>query len=138
MRFLRPLIFILPLLPAAALADPHPIAVFSGLDKITGKIEKFEARIGQPMVFGGLEITVRACHKKPPEELPQTSTYVEVRQIGIDKKTVDPAPIFKGWMIAESPGLNGLEHPIYDIWLNTCKTDAPSPSTPAPAEGPKP
>ncbi|MCE9648836.1 MAG: DUF2155 domain-containing protein [Parvibaculum sp.] len=115
----------------AARAEPYAVAVFSGLDKITAHVTKFEAVKDQPTRFGALEVIVRSCDKKPPEEMPQTAAYVEIRQINEENNTVDPAPIFKGWMFAESPGLNGLEHPVYDVWLNTCKT-ASAPAAPTP------
>ncbi|HEX7775089.1 MAG TPA: DUF2155 domain-containing protein [Parvibaculum sp.] len=116
-----------------AYADQFPVATFSGLDKITARVTKFDAPVGQPTRFGALEVTVRACDKKPPEEPPQTAAYVEVRQINEEINKVDPVPIFKGWMFAESPGLNALEHPVYDVWLNTCKGSPIAPSMPAPA-----
>ncbi|MGV8996960.1 MAG: DUF2155 domain-containing protein [Parvibaculaceae bacterium] len=106
-------------LPASA--APYNQAVFSGLDKITANVTKFEATKDQPARFGSLEIIVRSCDMRPPEETPQTAAYVEIRQVNEEDNTVDPAPIFKGWMFAESPGLNGLEHPVYDVWLKTCK-----------------
>lgn len=105
-----------------AMADPFPVAAFSGLDKVTARVTKFDAEVGKPTRFGALEIVVRACDKKPPEEPPQTAAYVEIRQINEETNQVEPQPIFKGWMFAESPGLNALEHPVYDVWLNTCKT----------------
>jgi hypothetical protein len=121
-----------------AVADQFPVAAFSGLDKITARVTKFDAPVGKPTRFGALEVTVRACDKKPPEEPPQTAAYVEIRQINEELNQVEPVPIFKGWMFAESPGLNALEHPVYDVWLNTCKgspiaPSMPSPSAPAPA-----
>jgi hypothetical protein len=111
-------------LTGAAHADPYPVDVFSGLDKTTARVTKFDAAVGKPTRFGALEITVRACDKKPPEEKPSTAAYVEIRQIDEEKNEVVQAPIFKGWMFAESPGLNALEHPVYDVWLNTCKTSS--------------
>jgi hypothetical protein len=128
----------------SARADQYPIATFSGLDKITARVTKFDAPVGKPTRFGALEVTVRACDKKPPEEPPQTAAYLEVRQIDEEKNVVDPNPIFKGWMFAESPGLNALEHPVYDVWLNTCKGSPiassmtpPSPAAPAAPAAPK-
>lgn len=106
----------------AASADEFRTAVFSGLDKITARVSQFEAAVNEPARFGALQILVRACNKKPPEELPQTAAYVEIRQINEETDEVDPQPIFRGWMFAESPGLNALEHPVYDVWLKTCKT----------------
>jgi hypothetical protein len=57
------------------------------------------------------------CYSRPPEEEPKTTSFVEVEEIGLDKKT---RRIFTGWMFAESPGLNAVEHPIYDVWLTAC------------------
>ena len=111
-------------LSGAALANPYPVAVFGGLDKITATVSTFEAIKDKSTRFGALELTVRACDMHPPEETPQTAAYVEIRQIDEETNTVEPEPIFKGWMFAESPGLNGLEHPVYDVWLKSCKTSA--------------
>lgn len=116
-------------LSGPAFAEKYPVAVFAGLDKIAATVTAFEAPLNKPVRYGSLEIVVYACHKKPPEELPQTSVYLEVRSVSIETQQVDPAPIFKGWMFAESPGLNGLEHPVYDIWPKTCK------GTPLPEAG---
>lgn len=122
---------------APALADKYPVAVFSGLDKITARVASFDARVGEPVQFGSLEVLVRDCDKKPPEETPRTATYVEIRQLERhddksegeaaaphDDDAEANAPIFKGWMFAENPGLNALEHPVYDIWLTDCKTSS--------------
>lgn len=111
---------------SAATAASYPVAVFGGLDKITARVSTFEATKDEPARFGALELIVRACDMRPPEDTPQTAAYVEIRQVNEEDDTVDPAPIFKGWIFAESPGLNGLEHPVYDVWLKTCKT-SPAP-----------
>ncbi len=39
----------------------------------------------------------------------------------------DNRRIFTGWMFADSPGLNAVEHPVYDVWLKDCKTDSSVP-----------
>lgn len=117
-------------LTAPASAEKFPVAVFSGLDKITARVESFEAKVDEPVRFGSLEVLVRDCDKRPPEEPPRTAAYVEIRQLDRDENGDAPegslsegeAPaIFKGWMFAESPGLNALEHPVYDIWVTDCK-----------------
>jgi hypothetical protein len=46
--------------------------------------------------------------------------------------------IFSGWMYAASPGLHGVEHPIYDIWLTDCKEPQQTIATAAPDPGTKP
>ena len=95
-------------------------AEFRGLDKLTARIQDFSVSIGEPYRFGALEITVRACRKNPPVEPPRTFAFVEVREVDDKQGGVLPDPIFEGWMLAESPGLNALEHPVYDFWLTGC------------------
>jgi hypothetical protein len=105
---------------APALADriKHPTAVFAGLDKITGRIITFEVAIDETVQFGSLQITPRVCYTRPPTETPQTTAFVEVDEVGTGN---DYRRIFSGWMFAASPGLHGIEHPVYDAWLTNCK-----------------
>ena len=105
-------------LPAHADKISHPIAVFEGLDKITGRIFSFEVAINETVQFGMLQITPRVCYSRPPTEAPQTDVFAQVDEI--DEKKEEKR-IFSGWMFADSPGLHGIEHPIYDIWLKDCK-----------------
>ena len=104
--------------PAAADRISHPTAIFAGLDKITGRIIAFEAGIDETVQFGSLLVTPRICYTRPPTEAPRTDGFVEVDEI-TEKKTYNR--IFTGWMFAASPGLHGVEHPVYDIWLTDCK-----------------
>jgi hypothetical protein len=96
----------------------NPTAVFSGLDKITGRITSFDVAINETVQFGALQVTPRVCYSRPPTETPQTDAFVEV-----DEVTLQGAikRIFTGWMFAASPGLHAVEHPIYDVWLTDCK-----------------
>ena len=108
------------LLATDAVADriTHPTAVFSGLDKITGRIISFEVATNETVQFGSLQITERACYTRPATEAPQTVTFAQVDEIDAKKQY---KRIFSGWMFASSPGLNGIEHPVYDVWLTECK-----------------
>jgi hypothetical protein len=104
----------------AALADKikNPIAVFSGLDKITGRIVSFEAAIDETVQFGALQLTPRVCYTRPATETPNTTAFVEVDETTASNEV---NRIFTGWMFAASPGLSGIENPVYDIWLTDCK-----------------
>jgi hypothetical protein len=106
--------------PEAARADKisHPTAVFDGLDKITGRIISFEVAINDTVQFGALQITPRVCYSRPLTEAPQTDAFAQVDELDEQKKL---KRIFSGWMFADSPGLHGIEHPIFDIWLTGCK-----------------
>lgn len=111
------------LLPLAARAQPAPgdVAILQGLDKITAKVRPLAARIGEPFRFGTLDIVVRACSKRPPEDPPEVTAFLEVTETRGDR----PARIFTGWMFASSPGVNALEHGVYDVWITDCRASAP-------------
>src|SRR6185503_8561994 len=113
----------------------NPTAVFAGLDKITGRIISFDVAINETVRFGALEVTPRACYSRPPTEAPATDGFIEVDELTLQGEI---KRIFSGWMFAASPGLNAVEHPIYDVWLTDCKgapqpTVAEAPAAPAPA-----
>ncbi|MFC3071947.1 DUF2155 domain-containing protein [Shinella pollutisoli] len=126
------------LLPAACLAlaalagsahaarIENPVAVFSGIDKITGRITNFDVYIGETVQFGALQVTPRVCYSRDETEAQKVTTFVEVDEITLDRKI---RRIFTGWMFADSPGLNAVEHPVYDVWLIECKakSDVPPP-----------
>src|SRR3984957_15357778 len=109
-------------------------AVFSGLDKITGRIISFDAAIGETVQFGALQVTARVCYTRPPTEATNTDAFVEVDEVTLKGEI---KRIFTGWMFAASPGLHAVEHPIYDVWLTDCASPplaAPvAQSTPPPA-----
>jgi hypothetical protein len=93
-------------------------ASFSGLDKITGRIIHFDEDIGETVQFGALRVKTDACYTRPATEAANTDAFVEVDEITLQGEV---KRIFSGWMFAASPGLHGVEHPIYDIWLTDCK-----------------
>lgn len=97
-------------------------AVFRGLDKVTGRISVVEAPLDIPTEFERFEITVHQCNKRPPEETPNTTAFVDVEENTLDGERKQ---VFMGWMFASSPGLNAVEHPVYDVWLIDCKRVAP-------------
>ena len=107
------------LAPGGAVADKikHPTAVFAGLDKITGRIIAFDVAIDETVQFGTLQITPRACYSRPPTEAPLTLGFTEVDEV---TTTNEFKRIFSGWMFAASPGLHGVEHPVYDVWVTDC------------------
>ena len=103
---------------AAADKIKNPTAIFAGLDKITGRIISFEVSVDETVQFGALQLTARSCYTRPPTENPNTTGFIEVDEVTLDNKY---RRIFSGWMFAASPGLHGIEHAIYDVWLTDCK-----------------
>ncbi|MBX4870645.1 MULTISPECIES: DUF2155 domain-containing protein [Rhizobium] len=117
---------LLPPVAAYAARIDNPVAVFSGLDKITGRITTFDVYVNETVQFGALQVTPKACYSRDQAEAQKIDGFVEVDEITLDRKI---RRIFTGWMFADSPGLNAVEHPIYDVWLKDCKTssDVPAP-----------
>ncbi|MGI9462846.1 MAG: DUF2155 domain-containing protein [Aestuariivirgaceae bacterium] len=105
-------------LPADAGPIRNPIAIFAGLDKITGVITTFEIEIDKTKRFGALNVSPRICNTRPAIEEPKTTAFVEIDENLLDGKL---NRIFTGWMLAQSPGLNAVEHPVYDVWLTGCR-----------------
>lgn len=135
-----------------------PLSVtLRALNKITAKYVDIEIAMNETAAYGALEITPRFCDKRPPEEFPETTAFVEIvdksakllpdLKVKVDRKSraeEKPAEraaapsvleagdaseaklpenmIFSGWMFASSPALNGVEHPVYDVWVIDCKT----------------
>jgi hypothetical protein len=118
----------LPAVPAVRAEEriKNPVAEFAGIDKITGRIIAFDVYIDETVQFGALQVTPRVCYSRPESEEPKTDSFVEVDEITLDRKI---RRIFTGWMFAESPGLNAVEHAVYDVWLKACKqkSDVPPP-----------
>jgi hypothetical protein len=92
--------------------------VLRGLDKITARITTFDAPVNEPVRFGTLEIVARTCDKRPPEEPPEVTAFLEIAEL---KQGEQRAPLFTGWMFASSPAVSALEHPVYDVWVIDCK-----------------
>ena len=97
-------------------------AVLRGLDKITGRPTNIFAPVGVPVHFATLTITARYCYSTPPSEPPETTAFIQVDDHRPDQTA---RQVFSGWMLASSPSLNGLQHPLYDLWVISCKTNQP-------------
>ncbi|PXA82807.1 DUF2155 domain-containing protein, partial [Caulobacter sp. D5] len=112
----------------------YGVAIIQALDKVTTETMRFEVPVGQPIRYKTLVFTVRACEATASDEVaPDQIAYVTIdTQPKALPGRAAPAgrQVFKGWMYASSPGLNPLEHPVYDAWLIACKTSTPV------AEGP--
>jgi len=111
----------LPALPAAA--DPYDTVILETLDKISARVSRVEVPVGTTITFGSLKITPRHCDKRPPEETPESSVFIEIVEEFPDEQ---PKLEFSGWMFASSPALSALDHPVYDVWVVDCKNSSTS------------
>ncbi len=107
--------------PARALEGDQ--VLLHGLDKVTARISSITAPIDKVVRFGTLEIIARRCHKRPPEEPPESAALLEIWDV---KPGEDAVLLFRGWMFASSPALSALEHPVYDVWVKDCLNSSSS------------
>jgi hypothetical protein len=101
--------------------------VMRGLDKITGRASNILAPVGVPVKYATLTITARYCYSTPITEPPETTAFVQIEDHRPDQ---DARQVFSGWMLASSPSLNGLQHPLYDAWVMSCATNQPGQQLP--------
>ncbi len=111
---------------AAGPAVAQQVALLQGLDKITARISTFEAPLGEAVRFGTFEIIARACQKRPPEEPPESTAFLEIVDIRPDSPSI---PLFTGWMFASSPAVSAVDHPVYDVWVIDCRKASSSASS---------
>lgn len=96
--------------------------VLRALDKVTATTEDYTVVVGESLHYGSLEIKVRHCEKRPPEETPETFAFLQILDARMDGTGGEDAAtkLFSGWMFASSPALSALDHPVYDIWVLDC------------------
>lgn len=103
----------------------RPVAVIQAIDKITAETMRFEVQVGgRPVRFQkALIFSVRACEVSAADE--QTEDAIAYVDVALQPRGAvagtEPRQIFRGWMFASSPSVNGLQHPIYDAWVVGCK-----------------
>lgn len=99
-------------------ADIGSVVALRAANKVTGITEDVFVETGLSHRFGGLEINAFSCTKAPPEELPESTAFLQIDELTSEGER---ARLFSGWMFASSPALNALEHPVYDVWVTDCK-----------------
>lgn len=92
------------------------VAEIAAIDKRTGEQRIFKGSPGERFDFGALRISLRTCETAPPWEARLSGAFLQIDESGRS----GVARVFSGWMFAESPSLNPLEHPRYDVWVRSC------------------
>jgi hypothetical protein len=109
-------------LPPAAAAQSgwvvQRVAELQALDKVTARVTTLRVPLDRPTAYGTLTITVRACYARPPDEVPDAAAFLEIAD---SRAPANGAVVFRGWMFANAPGVNMLEHAVYDIRVMECR-----------------
>ena len=108
---------------------PQRVAVLGILNKRNGIEKDIALHPGQSARWKDVIVRLRACEATAPwEEEKLTGAFVQVDVQRPDKKW---GRVFSGWLYRESPSLNVVEHPVYDVWPKSCEMTYP-PGPPAP------
>jgi hypothetical protein len=121
---------------AAATPMKDRVAVLGILNKRNGEAREFKLKPGQAVRIGDVIVRLKACDKTAPWEADQlTGAFVQVDVLEVDKQW---HRVHSGWLFAERPALNVVQHPIYDVWPKSCAMtfrDSGPDTVPAPAAG---
>lgn len=97
---------------------PQQVAELQALDKVTARVSTLRVPVNRPERFGTLTITVLSCSARPPDEVPDSAAWMEITD---SRAPANGAAVFRGWMFANAPGVNMLQHPVYDIRVMECR-----------------
>tara|TARA_R110000824_G_scaffold209_24_gene1159 strand:+ start:9453 stop:10199 length:747 start_codon:yes stop_codon:yes gene_type:complete len=110
------------------------VATLGFLNKRNGLTRDLELRPGQSIRIGRAIVRLRACERTAPWELtPEQGAFV---QLLVSEQSPDGSGkdqwkrVFSGWLFRESPSLNVVEHPIYDVWVKSCAMSFPDEEDP--------
>jgi hypothetical protein len=98
--------------------------VLRTLDKVTATTQDYTVKIGDTLQYGSLSIDVKHCEKKPPEEIPETYAFLQIKDArlnGTGETAENDLTVFSGWMFASKPAISALDHRVYDVWVIDCK-----------------
>lgn len=109
---------------AGATPMAERVATLGLLNKRNNVTTDLEMRPGEMREEGPVIVRLAACERTAPWEMPQeTGAFVQldVRERGDSEHT----RVFSGWLFKQSPSLNVVEHPIYDVWIKDCAMSFP-------------
>ncbi len=89
------------------------------LDKVSSKNTMLKLTLGEEKKFQNLLIKVLKCENSKFDDDPEITAYIQVKDTNISDK--EKVYVFNGWTFSSSPTLNPFDHPVYDLWLSSCK-----------------
>ena len=85
------------------------------LDKIRAQPSAVSVKVGESANFGTITIRVRSCVIRPPDQPADAAAFVDVTD------TRGKGDVFHGWILANTPSVSQMEHPVYDLRLAACR-----------------
>lgn len=96
---------------------PRRAGEIQALDKVNARVATLRATVGEATRFGTLTITLRSCHGRPADEVPDAAAWFEVS----DERGGAQVQVFRGWLFADAPAVNMFQHPVYDLRILRCR-----------------
>lgn len=146
--------------PKAAIAQgigtplAERVATLGLLNKRNNISQDIQIKPGESRRIGNVIVRLSSCERTPPwERPPETGAFVQVwvNQRSDVRQPLEWRRVFSGWLFRNSPSLNVVEHPVYDVWVKDCAMNfpgeeealpdekkAPAPSAAPPAEAASP
>ncbi len=106
------------------------VAALGILNKRNGIVQNVTLKPGQSIRWKDVIVRLRACETTAPWEAEKlTGAFV---QVDVQRPDKSWNRVFSGWLYKESPSLNTVENPVYDVWPRSCAMTYPAgPSAPA-------
>ena len=99
------------------------VAILGLLNKRNGIWRDVKLQPGQAVRIGDVIIRLRACEKSAPWEVQElTGAFV---QLDVRNPRGQFQRVFSGWLYRETPSLNVVEHPVYDVTPRSCTMTHP-------------
>jgi len=104
------------------------VATLGLLNKRNNETRDLVMKTGESRRIGNIVVKLATCEKTLPwEHPPETGAFV---QVFVDQREKISEPltwrkVFSGWLFRNSPSLNVVEHPVYDVWVKDCAMKFP-------------
>ena len=85
------------------------------LDKVRAQPAPVTVKVGESTSFGSITVRVRSCFVRPPDQPADSTAFVEVSDVR------GKTDVFRGWLLAGTPTVSQMEHPVYDLRLSSCR-----------------
>jgi len=108
------------------------VATLGLLNKRNNSSQDLQLKPGESRRIGDIIVRLQACERTAPWEM-QRETGAFVQVLVQDRGSQDFRRIFSGWLFKNSPSLNVVEHPVYDVWVKDCAMSFPGEEPAAPA-----
>lgn len=109
---------------AGATPMEERVATIGLINKRNNLTQDLEMRPGETRRIGPVIVRLQACERTAPWEMPQEAgAFVQV--LVLERGNDNFSRIFSGWLFKNSPSVNVVEHPIYDVWVKDCAMSFP-------------